>query len=50
MSERRASAEPIRSHAHAEAKLEDAPYLAYIFVQLCKLGMALVVKRWPEIR
>jgi hypothetical protein len=42
--------EQIRSHAHAEAALDDAPYLAYALVQAMKLFIALVGKRWPQVK
>ena len=43
-------AERIQSHAHAERKLADTPYLAYCLVQAAKLFLSLVAKRWPEMR
>lgn len=41
--------ERITSHAHANAALDDAPYLAYALVQAFKLFIALVTKRWPRL-
>jgi hypothetical protein len=42
--------EPIRSHDHANKALDDAPYLAYVLVQAMKLFIALINKRWPEVK
>lgn len=50
------SAEPepcdarVRSHAHAVRDLDDVPFLAYCLVQAAKLFLALIAKRWPQIR
>ena len=42
--------ERIQSHAHADAKLADAPYLAYCLAQAAKLFLSLIGRRWPELR
>lgn len=40
----------IKNHAHAAKTLGDTPYLAYVLVQSFKLFIALVGRRWPELR
>jgi len=42
--------EPIRSHDHALKTLDDAPYLAYVLLQMFKFGSALIIKRWVNLR
>lgn len=42
--------DPIRSHAHAAQTLDDVPFLAYCLVQAAKLFVALIAKRWPQLR
>ena len=39
----------IQSHAHAAKSLPDAQYIAYVLVQMFKLGTALLVRRWPSV-
>jgi hypothetical protein len=40
----------IRNHDHALKTLDDGPYVAYVLVQICKLGISLLVKRWAYLR
>ena len=37
------------SHAHAEATLSDAEWLAYVTVQACRLVISLIARRWPHL-
>jgi hypothetical protein len=50
MNDGRQRAEPIRSSANANERLDDAPYLAYCLVVAAKQFIALVSKRWPELK
>ncbi len=49
MTESRSIERP-RSDAHAADKLADAPFIAHALIQSFKLFIALVCKRWPELR
>jgi len=40
----------IQSHAHAERQLSDVAYMAYVIAQAAKLALALLAKRWPELK
>lgn len=42
--------QPIRSHADAAKVLGDQPYIAYCLVQAMKLAIALLSKRWPQLK
>jgi hypothetical protein len=47
---RRLPPESIQSHAHANKALGDGAYIAYVLIQMFKLGIALIGRRWPELR
>lgn len=40
----------IRSHADANRVLGDQPYIAYVLIQAMKLAIALLARRWPQLK
>lgn len=49
MAEIRVFHKRIESHAVAEKTLPDGPYIGYVLVQMFKLGISLLAKRWPGL-
>lgn len=39
----------IQSHKDAERQLSDGPYVGYVLIQMFKLGIALLTRRWPQL-
>lgn len=39
----------VNADPEAVKHLTDAGYIAYVLVKMCRLGIGLLTKRWPEV-
>lgn len=48
--EGRAPIEKPQNYPHANKVLDDGPYVAYVLLEMFRLGTSMLYRRWPEFR